>query len=76
MSDFSEENAMCLVATMVAEDLSNKLGIDETKALGMFLVSRTGSLLFDPSLKLWWDGPASVADVFLNEAGLAERDAL
>jgi hypothetical protein len=72
VSDFSEENAMCLVAAMVAEDLAETLGIGETEALGRFLSSRTGDLLFDPSLKLWWDGPAAVAEAYLQETGVAK----
>ena len=67
MSDFSEENAMDLVATMVAEDLAESLGISQTDALARFLASRTAEMLYDPALKLWWDGPAYVANAYRKE---------
>lgn len=66
---FSEDNAMCLVAAMAAEDLAGVLGVGETESLGALLSSRTGAQLFDPDLKLWWDGPSSVADAYLRESG-------
>ena len=71
MTSFSEENAMSLVATMVAESLAERLAISETEALARFLASNTAEKLFDPKLKLWWDGPASVEDAYLTEIGHA-----
>lgn len=63
----TEFNAMDLTATMVAEELANELDISQTDALEAFLSSRTAALLYNPSLKLWWDGPSSVASAFLRE---------
>lgn len=70
-TSFSEENAMCLVAAMVAEDLAIQTGADETTMLVELLTSKVGEQLFDSKLKLWWDGPAYVADAFLRERGLS-----
>lgn len=72
VKDYSEDNAMCLVASMAAEDISAELGVSETEALGLLLSSKTGRQLFDPSLKLWWDGPTYVANTYLCEAGYGE----
>lgn len=63
----TEFNAIDLTATMVAEQLAAELDISQTHALEVFLSSRTAELLYDPSLKLWWDGPSSVVAAFLRE---------
>lgn len=70
--DYSEDNAMCLVASMAAEDIATELGVSETEALGLLLSSKTGRQLFDSNLKLWWDGPSYVANTYLREAGHEE----
>ena len=69
---FVEENAMSLVAAMAVEDLAQTCGVDETTMLGHFLSSKTASQLFNPDLKLWWDGPAYVADAYRAEVGAGD----
>lgn len=59
-----------LAAAMIAEDLS----ISNTQALAGFLASRTGSLLYDEESKLWWDGPAAIAEMYEEEISGERED--
>lgn len=60
-------NTMDLLAAMTAADIAASLGISNTRALAGFLASRTASLLYDEQTKLWWDGPAAIAQMYENE---------
>lgn len=57
---------MDLMATMAIEEIAREKGITTEEALEEFLSSPTATLLYDDSLKLWWDGPAEVAHRFLG----------
>ena len=38
-----------------------------TSSLEQFLLSDTGKLLYEEELKLWWDGPSSIVEMFEKE---------
>ena len=57
------KDTMNLLAAMVAAMIAEDLSISNTQALAGFLASRTGSLLYDEESKLWWDGPAAIAEM-------------
>ena len=69
MIDVDERNltAMDLTATMVVCDLADEAGCDPTDLLPAFLSSRTAELLYDDSLKYWWDGPSAIEDMYKAE---------
>ncbi len=73
MPEVDERNlaAMDLTATMVVCDLADATGQDATKLVPAFLESRAASLLYDDSLKYWWDGPDAIGDMFKEETSLA-----
>ena len=58
---------MDLTATMVVCELADAMGQDTTKLVPAFLESHTASLLYDDSLKYWWDGPDAISDMFKRE---------
>ena len=60
-------NTMDLLAAMTAADIAASLGISNTRALAGFLASRTARLLYEEESKLWWDGPAAIAEVYEKE---------
>ena len=61
------KNTMDLLAAMAASDIAADLDISNTQALKGFLSSRTGRMLYDEETKLWWDGPAAIADLYEKE---------
>ena len=61
------KNTMDLLAAMAAADIAETLGISNTQALSGFLASRTAQLLYDEQTKLWWDGPAAIAQMYEKE---------
>ena len=64
--------AMDLTAVMVVCDIADDTGRDVADLLPAFLQSQTAELLYDDSLKYWWDGPAAVGDMFKAETAAGE----
>ena len=60
-------NTMDLLTTMVVADIAASVGISNTHALRGFLSSRTARLLYEEQTKLWWDGPAAIAQMYEEE---------
>ena len=59
--------AMNCSAAMVIEELATREGLSPEEAAARFLSSETARRLFDDSLKLWWDGPSTIVDDYLEE---------
>ena len=59
--------AMNCSAAMVIDEIATREGISPEEAAFRFLSSETARRLFDDSLKLWWDGPSTIADDYLEE---------
>lgn len=43
---------------------------DIEEVLIAFMESNTGRMVYDDSTKLWWDGPAAVAQEYKTEMGI------
>lgn len=56
-----------LMVMMTVQEIAEILHEDQIKVLHEFIPSATGKLLYDESSKLWWDGPASIAQMYLKE---------
>ena len=67
ITEEAKKNAIDLVITMVVDELSEDLRLQPEEILIKFLSSNTGILLYDEDTKLWWDGPAAVADMYKKE---------
>ncbi|MBO7675552.1 MAG: hypothetical protein J6S63_11185 [Atopobiaceae bacterium] len=63
--------AMNCVASLAIQEIAEECGLGLDVAAGRFLASDTARRLFDDDTKLWWDGPATVVDDYLQE--VAER---
>lgn len=61
--------AMNCNAAMVIDELAMRENISPEEAASRFLSSETARRLFDDSLKLWWDGPSTIVDDYLEEIG-------
>lgn len=59
--------AMDLAAVMAVEELATEEKKSTDEVLLSFMESNTGKMLYDDSLKLWWDGPTVVAEEFKKE---------
>ncbi len=59
--------AMDLAAVMAVEELANEEKKSTDEVLLSFMESNTGKMLYDDSVKLWWDGPTVVAEEFKKE---------
>ncbi len=56
-----------LMVMMTVQEIAEILHEDQIKVLHEFIPSETGKLLYDESSKLWWDGPASIAWMYIKE---------
>ncbi len=56
-----------LLITMVTEKIAEETGKDRKDALTDFLCSRTGKALYDEKTKLWCNGPAYIAELYMEE---------
>lgn len=59
--------AMNIVAMLLVEDLAKEMNKTIEEALLDFMQSKTASMLYDDSLKLWWDGPSAVGEMYKEE---------
>ena len=59
--------AMDLAAVMAVEELAGEEKKSTDEVLLSFMESNTGKMLYDDSIKLWWDGPTVVAEEFKKE---------
>ena len=56
-----------LLITMVTEEIAEETGKDRKDALMDFLCSRTGKALYDEKTKLWFNVPAYIAELYMEE---------
>ena len=56
-----------LLITMVTEEIAEETGKDRKDVLTDFLCSKTGKALYDENTKLWWNGPAYIAELYMEE---------
>ena len=52
---------------MTVEELSGRLNMPENDILADFLQSKTCELLYNTDLKVWWEGPVYLAEMYLEE---------
>ena len=56
-----------LLITMVTEEIAEETGKDRKAEMTDFLFSRTGKALYDEKTKLWCNGPAYIAELYMEE---------
>ncbi len=56
-----------LLITMVTEEIAEETCRDRKAVLTDFLCSRTGKALYDEKTKLWCNGPAYIAELYMQE---------
>lgn len=57
------------IITMTVEELSKKIDKSQNEILADFLQSKTCKLLYDTNLKVWWEGPVYLAEMYMEEIG-------
>lgn len=65
--------AMDLTILMAVEDLALETGQSTEELLLSIMASKTGSDVYNDSLKLWWDGPDAVAERYKRELEKSNR---
>lgn len=70
VTETTKKNAIDLIITMVVDELSEDMQVPASELLPLFIVSKTGKLLYDESSKLWWSGPSDIAQMFKEEMNL------
>ena len=60
--------------TMTVEELESDLDKKQSDILCDFLQSDTCRLLCDTSLKIWWNGPTYLAEMYLEELDRKKND--
>ena len=56
-----------LLITMVTEEIAEETGKDRKEVLTDFLCSKTGNALYDENTTLWCNGPAYIAELYMEE---------
>ena len=60
--------AIDAIVTLAIDEISLETGEDITLILPKFIESKTAETLYDESSKLWWNGPAYIAEMYLIES--------
>ena len=55
------------IITLVVDELASKTGKSPNDILNDFINSKTGSLLYDETSKLWTYGPEYIISMYLEE---------
>ena len=56
-----------LLITMVTDEIANETGKNRNDVLTGFLCSKTGKALYDPSTRLWCNGPSYIVELYKEE---------
>lgn len=56
-----------LLITMVTDEIANETGKNRNDVLTDFLCSKTGKALYDPSTRLWCNGPSYIVELYKEE---------
>ena len=56
-----------MVTEEIAEEIAEETGKDRKEVLIDFLCSKTGKALYDENTKLWCNGPAYIAELYMEE---------
>ena len=67
VTEDQKKYAIDSIITLVVEELAEESGQYPKAVLKDFISSKTGALLYDESSKLWWNGPAYIADMYRRE---------
>lgn len=71
VTDEQKKFAVDAMVTLVVEELAYDLNLESTEILKDFVASKTGTLLYDESSKLWGIGPSYVAEMYKEEIKVA-----
>ena len=52
-----------LLISMVTDEIANETGKNRNDVLTDFLCSKTGKALYDPSTRLWCNGPSYIVEL-------------
>jgi hypothetical protein len=65
-----KEYAIDAIVTLAVDEIALETGEDSQSILPKFIASKTAEVLYDESSKLWWNGPAYIAEMYMKEKRL------
>lgn len=60
-------NAIDVQIALVVQELSKDMGRDSSVVMEEFMDSKTAEMLCKEELKLWWNGPSDIAEMYREE---------
>jgi hypothetical protein len=62
-----KQYAIDAIVTLTVDEIALETGEESSSILPEFIASKTAETLYDESSKLWWNGPAYIAEMYLKE---------
>lgn len=71
MSDIDKyNNSIDVLIALTVQEISATTGRDMSDVMEEFMSSRTAKMLSQEDLKLWWNGPSDIAQMYKEEKSL------
>ncbi|MDD6481574.1 MAG: hypothetical protein PUF65_04800 [Lachnospiraceae bacterium] len=67
VTEEQKKYAIDAMVTLAVDEIALETGEDTMSILPKFIASKTAEILYDESSKLWWNGPAYIAEMYLAE---------
>ena len=67
VTEEQKKNAIDAMVPLAVDEIALETGEDTMSILPKFIASKTAEILYDESSKLWWNGPAYIAEMYLAE---------
>ena len=67
VTEEQKKYAIDAMVTLAVDEIALETGEDTMSILPKFIASKTAEILYDESTKLWWNGPAYIAEMYLAE---------
>jgi uncharacterized protein Smg (DUF494 family) len=67
VTEEQKKYAIDAIVTLTVDEIGLDTGKDSLVILPEFIASKTAEILYDESSKLWWNGPAYIAEMYLRE---------
>jgi hypothetical protein len=73
VTEEQKKYAIDIIVTLTVDEIALETGEDSLSILPKFIASKTAEALYDETSKLWWNGPAYIAEMYLAESQLHTR---
>jgi hypothetical protein len=67
VTEEQKKYAIDAIVTLTLDEIALDTGEELSAILPKFIASKTAETLYDETSKLWWNGPAYIAEMYLKE---------